>query len=48
MVLGGIALPLVLRWRLPARGFRWPIGPALVLLGGLVLRVVVVLSAGRL
>jgi formate-dependent nitrite reductase membrane component NrfD len=48
MVLGGIALPLVLRWRLPARSSRWPIGPVLVLLGGLVLRAVIVLSARRL
>ena len=47
MVLGGIAFPLYLR-RLPARGSRWTIGPVLVLLGGLILRAVIVFSSDRL
>jgi protein NrfD len=45
MVLGGIALPLFLRWRRPVTG---PIGPVLVLFGGLMLRAVIVLSSDRL
>src|SRR5438477_551166 len=40
MVLGGIVLPLVLQWRRPIRG---ALVPALVLLGGLILRTVIVL-----
>src|SRR5712692_1651959 len=48
MVLGGIALPLYIRWRRPARGSRWTIGPVLVLLGGLILRAVVIFSSDRL
>ena len=48
MVLGGIALPLVLVWRRPvSHPQRW-IGPVLVLLGGLLLRVVIVFSSDRL
>jgi formate-dependent nitrite reductase membrane component NrfD len=47
MVLGGIVLPLYLR-RLPARGSRWTIGPVLVLLGGLILRAVIIFSSDRL
>jgi hypothetical protein len=46
MVLGGIALPLYARLQDRAR---WrAIRPALVLLGGLLLRVVIVLSSDRL
>jgi hypothetical protein len=47
-VLGGIALPLYIRWRRPGRGVRWTIGPALVLLGGLILRAVIIFSSDRL
>jgi protein NrfD len=47
MVLGGIALPLLLEWRGPAGRPAW-IGPTLVLLGGLVLRMVIVFSSDRL
>jgi protein NrfD len=48
MVLGGIALPLVLASRRPVpHPQRW-IGPVLVLLGGLLLRVVIVFSSDRL
>jgi len=47
MVLGGIALPLYLR-RLPDRASRWTIGPLLVLLGGLILRAVIIFSSDRL
>lgn len=47
MVLGGIALPLLLEWRGPAGRPAW-IGPTLVLLGGLVLRMVIMLSPDRL
>src|SRR5256886_10934839 len=43
MVLGGIALPLYMRWR--ARGPRWALRPALILLGGLILRAVIVFSS---
>ena len=46
MVLGGIALPLMLRlWRRPA--VPW-LGPVLILAGGLLLRTVVVLSVDRM
>jgi formate-dependent nitrite reductase membrane component NrfD len=48
MVLGGIALPLILRWRPPALAARWLVAPVLVLAGGLMLRAVIVLSSGRL
>jgi protein NrfD len=48
MVLGGIALPLYLRWRVPSRGWRWAIGPALVLLGGFIFRAVIILSSDQL
>jgi formate-dependent nitrite reductase membrane component NrfD len=48
MLLGGIGLPLLLHWRRPTRDSRWWIGPALVLLGGLILRVVVVFSSDGL
>ena len=48
VVLGGIAVPLLLdRERRPERRPVW-IAPALVLLGGLVLRMVIILSADRL
>ena len=47
MVLGGIALPLYLRRR-QALGSRWTIGPLLVLLGGLILRAVIIFSSDRL
>jgi protein NrfD len=46
MVLGGIALPLYVRLR--GRGPRRPIGPALVLLGGLTLRAVIIFSSDQL
>jgi len=48
MVLGGIALPLVLAWRRPVPDRQGWIGPVLVLLGGLLLRVVIVFSSDRL
>src|SRR5438094_9257597 len=48
VILGGIGLPLLLHWRRPSRDSRWWIGPALVLLGGLTLRVVVVFSSDGL
>src|SRR2546425_11889218 len=48
MVLGGIALPLYLRWRSPSRGWRWAIRPALVLLRGLILRPVLIFSSDQL
>ena len=47
MVLGGIGLPLLIEWRRPAGRPAW-IGPTLVLLGGLVLRMIIVLSSDRL
>ena len=47
MVLGGIALPLLLDWREPAGRPAW-IAPTLVLLGGLVLRMVIIFSSDRL
>jgi formate-dependent nitrite reductase membrane component NrfD len=47
MVLGGIALPLLLDWRGPAGRPAW-IAPTLVLLGGLVLRMVIIFSSDRL
>jgi formate-dependent nitrite reductase membrane component NrfD len=47
MVLGGIALPLLLDWRPTEKRPVW-IAPALVLLGGLVLRAVIILSSDRL
>lgn len=47
MVLGGIALPLLLEWRGPAGRPAW-IGPTLVLLGGFVLRMVIIFSSDRL
>ena len=46
MVLGGIVLPLYMRLR--SRGPRRAIGPALVLLGGLILRAVIIFSSDRL
>ena len=46
MVLGGIALPLYMRFR--SRGPRRAIGPALVLLGGLILRAVIIFSSDQL
>ena len=46
MVLGGIALPLYIRLRAP--GPRRAIGPVLVLLGGLILRAVIIFSSDRL
>jgi len=46
MVLGGIVLPLYMRWR--ARGPRWALRPVLILLGGLILRAVIVLSSDRI
>ena len=46
MVLGGIALPLYMRWR--ARGPRWALRPVLILLGGLILRAVIVFSSDRI
>jgi len=46
MVLGGIALPLYMR--LGAPGPRRAIGPVLVLLGGLILRAVIIFSSDRL
>jgi protein NrfD len=48
MVLGGIALPLYMRRRRPPRGSRWTIGPVLVLLGGLILRAVIIFSSDQL
>jgi hypothetical protein len=48
MVLGGIALPLVLAWRRPAPNRKRLMGPVLVLLGGLLLRAVIVFSSDRL
>ncbi len=48
MVLGGIALPLYIRWRRTARGSWWTIGPVLVLLGGLILRAVIIFSSDQL
>ena len=46
MVLGGIALPLYMRLRAP--GPRRAIGPELVLLGGQILRAVIIFSSDRL
>src|SRR5437667_1680635 len=46
MVLGGIALPLYMRWR--ARGPGWALRPVLILLGGLILRAVIVFSSDRI
>jgi formate-dependent nitrite reductase membrane component NrfD len=48
MILGGIALPLVLRARPPATHSRRWMAPMLVLLGGLILRVVIVFSSDQL
>jgi len=48
MVLGGIALPLLLAWRRLVPDRHGWIGPVLVLLGGLLLRVVIVFSSDRL
>jgi protein NrfD len=48
VMLGGIGLPLLLHWRRPSRDLRWWIGPALILLGGLTLRVVIVFSSDGL
>jgi formate-dependent nitrite reductase membrane component NrfD len=48
MVLGGIAVPLFLEWRRPAARRPVWIAPTLVLLGGLVLRMVIILSSNRL
>ena len=47
-VLGGIALPLLLDWGRPAENRPAWIAPGLVLIGGLVLRTVIVLSSDRL
>jgi formate-dependent nitrite reductase membrane component NrfD len=47
MVLGGIALPLLLDWRPTEKRPVW-IAPGLVLLGGLVLRAVIIFSSDRL
>jgi len=46
MVLGGIAFPLYVRLR--DRGARRAVGPALVLLGGLILRADIIFSSDRL
>ena len=46
MVLGGIALPLYMRWW--GRGSRWALRPVLILLGGLILRAVIVFSSDRI
>ena len=46
LVLGGIAFPLYVRLR--DRGARRAVGPALVLLGGLILRAVIIFSSDRL
>jgi hypothetical protein len=46
MVLGGIALPLYTRLR--GRSPRRAIGPVLVLLGGLILRAVIIFSSDQL
>src|SRR3989441_2199635 len=46
MVLGGIVLPLYMRWR--ARGPRWALRPVLILLGGLILRAVIIFSSDRI
>jgi len=48
MMVGGIALPLFLKARLPAADSRWWVGPTLVLLGGLILRVVIIFSSEQL
>ncbi len=48
MLLGGIALPLLLEWRQPDTNRPVWVAPTLVLLGGLVLRMVIVLSTDRL
>ena len=51
MVLGGIVLPLYMRRRTvrgPALRPRFALAPALVLLGGLILRAVIILSADRI
>ncbi len=48
MLLGGIALPLLLEWRQPDANRPVWVAPTLVLLGGLVLRMVIVLSTDRL
>jgi protein NrfD len=48
VVLGGITLPLALEWRRPAPDRQAWLGPVLVLLGGLLLRVVIVFSSDRL
>ena len=47
MVLGGIALPLLLAWR-PVPDRQGWIGPMLVILGGLLLRMIIVFSSDRL
>jgi formate-dependent nitrite reductase membrane component NrfD len=46
MMLGGIVLPLYMRGR--ARGPRWALRPVLILLGGLILRTVIVFSSDRI
>src|SRR2546426_464574 len=48
MMVGGIALPLFLKARLPAADSRWWVGPTLVLLWGLILRVVIIFSSEQL
>lgn len=48
MAVGGIGLPLLLDWRQRGENRHGWVAPALVLLGGLVLRVVIVFSSDRL
>lgn len=48
MVLGGIAVPLLIGWRRTGAPRPIWIAPTLVLLGGLVLRVVIIFSSNRL
>jgi protein NrfD len=48
VVLGGIALPLMLAWRRPVPDRQRWIGPALVLFGGLLLRVAVIIFSSDL
>ena len=48
MIGGGIALPLLLRWRRSATASPGWLGPVLVLLGGVILRAVIVLSSDQM